>query len=53
MVSYELVFLLLISKLQSMQPKDTQPWYADDAGASGTLTRLQAHTKGVFCGSYQ
>ena len=37
MVAYGLGIFLLIRELQKEYPGVTQPWYADDAGTSGTL----------------
>ena len=33
---YSIDVLLLIKRLKAAYPEDTQPWYADNAGALGT-----------------
>ena len=41
MITYRIRILPLIKNLKQAIPDVTQPWYADNAGALGTFTRLE------------
>ena len=43
MIAYGIGVLPLILELREAHPRVTQPWYADDAGAGGTFSEVQAH----------
>ena len=43
MIAYSIGILPLIKKLKKEFPDVTQPWYADDAGALGTLVRIKSY----------
>ena len=43
MIAYGIGVLPLIRELMEDNPRVTQPWYADDAGAGGTFAKVQAH----------
>ena len=43
MIVYGIGILPLIKNLKWEIPDVTQPWYADDAGALGTFSRLESH----------
>ena len=43
MISYKIGILPLIKNLKQEIPDVTQPWYADDAGALGTFTRIETY----------
>ena len=43
MIAYGIGVLPLIRELREAHPRVTQPWYADDTGAGGTFTEVQAH----------
>ena len=47
-IMYVLGFILIIRELQAAHSKVTQPWYADNAGAGGTFTLLQAHLDDIL-----
>ena len=43
MIEYRIGILTLIENLKRKIPNVTQPWYADNAGALGTLARLDTY----------
>ena len=43
MIAYGIGILLLIRNLKQAMHDVTQPWYADDAGALGTFTRIETY----------
>ena len=43
MVAYSIGTLLMIKRLKLTHPDITHPWYADNAGASGTFARLKIY----------
>ena len=43
MIAYGIKVLPLIRELRNAHPRDTQPWYADDAGAGGTFQKIMDH----------
>ena len=42
MIAYDIGVLPLIRELREAHPCVTHPWYADDAGAGGAFTDVQA-----------
>ena len=43
MIAYNICIFPLIKKTKREFPDVTQPWYADDTGALGTFTRIEAY----------
>ena len=48
MVTYGLGIPPLIQNLQTAQPRVTQPWYTNDAGAGGNCADIRRHLDGLM-----
>ena len=47
MIAYGIWVIPLIRELRDAHPRVTQLWYADNAGAGGTLHHILAHLQGM------
>ena len=50
MITYGIGVLPLIRELREAHPRVTQPWYADEAGAGGTFSKVQSHFQDLQVG---